>query len=583
MEGYPRLLDLFVEGIARLTSYALTDGEKESIVNGFHRFHERLERMNSSSSLKQLAIESQNRHYHDSHCQHEGASCPQNAIRGLLKAFLVGFGVKCGLEIVPHIISLRLFKRPSLLLSGCSRDTCSFASFLAALIGSYKAILCTMRNIRGGKHGDYTNSLVAGMLAGLISAKLDRSQSRRNAIALYLFSRALQYGSVWLFERWAAWQQSEEDKIRSRWMKRAHSADVVSAMNRRRNGREQEIAERANPEPQLNWGGMDMTNWNPEPKISWSPEVTDKSLETKRDEARRTRVIRSVIKFTRNYAPTALMTFSVTLITYVLVFHTDSIPRSYANLLYKSSGFDSLYPKKSASAFKTIASGMSDVVANTRGIPQGMPTKQYIAKLPYAEDLLPAFDDSIHHHHLACGILHPETAYCSRGVALAFMRGFPFAMKMYVPFNIAIQLIFKRGLVLKNPLNILAKIMKSSARSSLFFSLMAVAITQGPCIFRALLGRDTPAGYIVGGILGGLAVLVELPSRRIELGMYCFLRGLQMAWDVGVKRGLWKNVKHGEVALLSVSMAVLMSIFQNDPTTFGLTYRSIITRIFGKN
>ncbi|KAJ2847743.1 hypothetical protein IWW36_003692, partial [Coemansia brasiliensis] len=206
MEGYPRLLDLFVEGIARLTSYALTDGEKESIVNGFHKFHERLERMSSSSSLKQLAIESQNRHHHDTHCQHKGASCPQNAIRGLLKAFLVGFGVKCGLEIVPHIISLRLFKRPSLLLSGCSRDTLSFASFLAALIGSYKAILCTMRNIRGGKSGDYTNSLVAGMLAGLISAKLDRSQSRRNAIALYLFSRALQYGSVWLFERWAAWQ-----------------------------------------------------------------------------------------------------------------------------------------------------------------------------------------------------------------------------------------------------------------------------------------------------------------------------------------------------------------------------------------
>ncbi|KAJ1766288.1 hypothetical protein LPJ77_005416, partial [Coemansia sp. RSA 2523] len=249
MENTSQLVNVFVEGLARLTSYALTDKEKEAVVHGFHKFHERLERMSSTSSLRQLAIESQNQSGKVPRCQHEG-TCMQNAIRGLLRTFLVGFGVKWGLEAVPHLISLRLFTRPSLLLRGFSRDTTSFASFLAVLVSSYKAILCTMRHIRGEKGSDYTNSLVAGMLAGLISAKLDRSTSRRNAISLYLFSRALQYGTVWVFERWASRQQTEDDKLRSRWMKRAHSVDVVSATRRKL---EREAVEEAGVEPRVNW------------------------------------------------------------------------------------------------------------------------------------------------------------------------------------------------------------------------------------------------------------------------------------------------------------------------------------------
>ncbi|KAJ2462799.1 hypothetical protein EV174_007056, partial [Coemansia sp. RSA 2320] len=50
------LLNSFIEAIARITSYALTDREKETVVQGFRQFHQRLERISSSSSLRQLAI-----------------------------------------------------------------------------------------------------------------------------------------------------------------------------------------------------------------------------------------------------------------------------------------------------------------------------------------------------------------------------------------------------------------------------------------------------------------------------------------------------------------------------------------------
>ncbi|KAJ2868395.1 hypothetical protein FB639_004875, partial [Coemansia asiatica] len=73
------------------------------------------------------------------------------------------------------------------------------------------------------------------------------------------------------------------------------------------------------------------------------------------------------------------------------------------------------------------------------------------------------------------------------------------------------------------------------------------------------------------------------PSRRIELAMYCFLRALENAWDVGVRQGLWRNARHAEVALFSAAMGVLMTIYQNDPSTISITYHSILTRVFGKN
>ncbi|KAJ2607273.1 hypothetical protein H4S08_004885 [Coemansia sp. RSA 1365] len=124
---------------------------------------------------------------------------------------------------------------------------------------------------------------------------------------------------------------------------------------------------------------------------------------------------------------------------------------------------------------------------------------------------------------------------------------------------------------------------KSSVRSSIFFALMVSFTTNGSCILRALLGRDSIAGYFVAGILGGLAVLVEAPSRRIELAMYVFLRAMESGWNISLKQGLCKSMRHGEVALFSFSMAVLMAIYQNKPTTFSMTYRSTLTRIFGKN
>ncbi|KAJ2511508.1 hypothetical protein GGI11_005083 [Coemansia sp. RSA 2049] len=577
------LLNAFIEAIARITSYALTDREKESVVQGFRQFHERLERFKSSASLRQLAIESKRRREGGATCHHDGKTCTQNAIRGFLKAFVVGYAVKYVLDIAPHAISLNLFSKPSLLLRGFGRDTASFAVFLSAAIGSYKAILCSMRHMLDGKTSDYTNALVAGVVSGFIAIKLDRNRSRRVAITLYIASRALQYGCVWLVDRWCALLQRKEDQIRGRSLKRSQSAVDVPG-NDTLTGTFGRAADRDKSNAQLKKPGLmqQMARTSPpEQHVRWSPDAVDNSCEAKK-KIWRIELLKKAISVVRKCAPTALMSASVTAIVFVLVFHTEVLPRGYMNFLGKASGYDRIYPRKSASAITSVG---SEVLHGRHhgAIPRGTTTKEYLSTLPLARDIVPAARDGIRHNFVACGIFHPHTTSCVHGMLSTALVSFPYALKVYAPLNAAVLLIFKRAKLLRDPRHALLALAKSSARSSLFFTLLVLGIVNGSCMVRSLVGRDTFLGYLVTGAVGGLSVLVEAPSRRVELAMYCFLRAVENLWDVGIKRGWWKNIRHAEVALFSAAMGIMMTIYQNDPATIGITYHSILTRVFGRN
>ncbi|KAJ1730160.1 hypothetical protein LPJ61_003168 [Coemansia biformis] len=566
--GTSYLLNSFIEIAATITSYALTDKEKESVVDGFRQLNKRLDRFGSSSSLRQLAIESQNRRSRTARCKHEATSCSQNSARGFVKAFLVGFGVKYGLSTAPHLLTLRVLTRPSLLLRGLSRDTLSFAAFLSTLIGSYKAFLCAMRHVCGSRSSEYTNALVAGMLSGLVSAKLDRDRSRRTAIAMYLCTRALQYSCVWLFERFAARHQAVEDTARLRLMQRAHSVNVVTTIGKLREHVQQEP-----PSP--------TADAKPASKAKWPSQAIDGSAIT--DGPAQGGLAAWAISATRRYASTGLMAAATTVITYMLALDIDCLAPSFTNMLLKASGYDSLYPRKGRSMFRTVEHGVRNASLNGGAIPAGVPTKEYLAGFPHARDVMGALSGRIHHGHVACAMFHPHTTSCSYGLLSTFLRSFPHAMRLHLPFNAAVLVLFKSKKLRKDPVGALRDLVKSTIQSSVFYALMVNGNTNAPCLGRAVFGRDIPINYLVSGALGGFAILLERPGRRTELSMYCFLRALEALWDFGVKRGVWHNVRHGEVALFSASMAVLMAIYQNDATTLSVTYHSTLTRIFGNN
>ncbi|KAJ1932921.1 hypothetical protein GGF37_006898 [Kickxella alabastrina] len=406
--------------------------------------------------------------------------------------------------------------------------------------------------------------MAAGALAGLVAIKLERSRGRRAAVTLYLVSRALQYASVRTVDWYADALQAEADQLRGRSLVRAQSqADVAScaaASAKERKGQQRHLLQPMSAPARAGRA------------VTWPAAHVQRVWRAQR-----------IVGLVRACAPAALMSASCGALVLVLFFHTDVLPRGYLGFLGRASGYDRFYPGKAASALKSVAHAVAQGGLGGR-IPAGMRTRDFLATLPLAADLLPAARPGLSHGFVGCGIFHPQTTSCTHGALGTVLRCLPVAMSVYAPLNASVLLLFKRSQLLANPRAALWRLVKSSVRSSVFFTLLIGCILNGSCAMRALLGGDSRASYVVTGLVGGaLAVLVEQPSRRVELAMYCFLRALEGCWDAGVVAGRWRNVRHAEVALFAAAMGVLMSIYQNHPETIGLTYRSVLTRMFGKN
>ena len=124
-----------------------------------------------------------------------------------------------------------------------------------------------------------------------------------------------------------------------------------------------------------------------------------------------------------------------------------------------------------------------------------------------------------------------------------------------------------------------------------------------PCVLKRLTGRNQPWFYYAAGAVGGSMAFIETPGRQIgkgrtslalnichswstssiENGLYCLARALEAIWARALNNGQVKNIPHGEILLLMMSMGVLMPVYQHDKDVIGSTYLGIMTRLFGEN
>lgn len=134
-------------------------------------------------------------------CKHKGP-CMHNAVRGLLRGFLLGYGLRAALALVATVVlGNKKIKSPTVLLKNIfnavvSSTPLNFGLFLSGYIGGFKGTQCALRRLR--QTDDGINSSIAGAVAGASFYILrernptPESYSELVPYALYLMLRALE-------------------------------------------------------------------------------------------------------------------------------------------------------------------------------------------------------------------------------------------------------------------------------------------------------------------------------------------------------------------------------------------------------
>jgi len=124
------------------------------------------------------------------HCKHQN-SCFKNTFYGMIRTGGWGFLAKGGSSFAITILLKGALFKPSkwlgALLASFRLDTIRFGAALGAIVGTYKAVLCLLRKLRGVD--DAINAAIAGFMCGITLA-ID-VKSRRKDIALYIFAKAV--------------------------------------------------------------------------------------------------------------------------------------------------------------------------------------------------------------------------------------------------------------------------------------------------------------------------------------------------------------------------------------------------------
>ncbi|KAI9179194.1 hypothetical protein H9P43_005856 [Blastocladiella emersonii ATCC 22665] len=602
----------FLELLAQLTSLCLTDEETESIASSLKRFHATLQRVSSRSSMSGSptawrvggsgSIPSTPIADDDSpwevpkplRCHHAG-TCVQHCTRGWLRSFAVGYMIKYAVGTLPLLFSPRkLLARPDLLRRELNRDTVQFALFLSSFTSGYKALYCALRRAVTAVYAARPHwwadadrpaflKKIAAFLAGTLASAailLDRNKTRRTAICLYFLTRAIEFQTKYNFTEWR----------KNRELRRLGDASPPPPL---------ESADSA-----IGITPRESATASPVPPSS---PPSPKTAVSRVDQARAflaallKRMDDKLPDFLAGSAGVVTMMLASSQILFAYVAMPDTLAQSYMSFLLTHGGQRDRMGPLVAHALRLMGrtvwrtSGHADKVDLFCPMPHGAGTGA--GPMP-----LRAGD-----RFNMCAMIHPDTPSCAGFSAKCFVTSFIRSAKLYAPLNLAMTLVLGSKRARKAPLQTMVRLVTSTVRSSTFLAGYVMTAWTATCIFRNATGTEHISFYLVNGMLSGAWSLIEAPSRRLELGLYCLPRALESLWRALIILGVLPRVPRdaaeraampvakralatvltdkrvGEPLYFALSTGLLMALYEAEPHIISPGYKNVMTRFFGVN
>lgn len=160
---------------------------------------------------------------------------------------------------------------------------------------------------------------------------------------------------------------------------------------------------------------------------------------------------------------------------------------------------------------------------------------------------------------LSCALLHPGVPTCSTAFVHHVLLSIPPLARFLTTILVALSLPQFKSM-LSQPISSINHLSKRIITMTAVLSAAVGSAWGSVCLLNNTLPRSTlpTKRLFLSGALGGLPFLFLGNSRSIFL--YFFRAAVDSAWKTGVKRGLWKGWRGGELWIFVLSWALMGSI-----------------------
>ena len=181
-----------------------------------------------------------------------------------------------------------------------------------------------------------------------------------------------------------------------------------------------------------------------------------------------------------------------------------------------------------------------------------------------------------------CALVHPGESHLGHAVRFA-AQGVMRALPVYLPVYAVSTAMVQRANLLRKPKHVIQRAALGVLRSSLFLSAYCSLAWLSCCTVHHLPSkrRVTRRSVLLCTAPAGLAALIEKPSRRTELALFCAGHACHSLARIAVLWGVAQPLPHADLLLLTLSSGCIMDAYTHAPHTFRPAFRSVFTWIFG--
>ncbi|KAL2800318.1 hypothetical protein BJX66DRAFT_291754 [Aspergillus keveii] len=184
---------------------------------------------------------------------------------------------------------------------------------------------------------------------------------------------------------------------------------------------------------------------------------------------------------------------------------------------------------------------------------------------------------------LSCALLHPSSPSCGTAFTHQLLLSVSALARFLTLVTLARSALNPKAW-LTQPISTVNGLSKSVITQTAVLSAAISSAWGSVCLWNSILPRavlPTQRFYLSGALAG--VPFAFLGSNNRGVFLYFFRAAVDSAWKAGVKRGVWKGWRGGEVWLFVVAWAVLASTLEGRPTAVqGPSLRKLLAWMKGE-